>query len=399
MKTAPTFLITLVVFFPSARADWPQWRGPNHDGVSKETNWNPQWQGEPKRLWSAKVGEGFSSMTVAQGRLFTMGRSGRTESVYCLNAGTGRGGWTHGWPSEFKPKYYEGGTSSTPVVDGDAVYVFGQSGELMALTAATGKVLWQKGLADELRLKAGTWGFAGSPLVDGERVIVNAGTHGTAVNKANGKVIWQSGSSETGYATPVPFSSGGKALVAIMGKEHVFAVERGSGRLAWKHPWKTTYDVNAADPIVLNGQMLVSSGYGHGAALLALTNSGASEVWQNAKLRCQMNPGVALGGHVYGFDGQADSKPALVCLDIASGQPTWRQEGLGLGTVVAAGGKLIILSEKGELITAEANPRAFTPISRGQVLSGKCWTVPILANGLLYARNWKGDLVCVDLRK
>ena len=119
MKSIPILLITLLTFFPSARADWAQWRGPNHDGISKETNWNAQWQGEPKRLWSAKVGEGFSSMTVAQGRLFTMGRSGKTETVHCLNAGTGRGGWTHGWPSKFKPKFYEGGTSSTPVVDGE----------------------------------------------------------------------------------------------------------------------------------------------------------------------------------------------------------------------------------------------------------------------------------------
>jgi outer membrane protein assembly factor BamB len=399
MKNILIFLIALPAFFRSARADWTQWRGPNHDGVSKETAWNAQWQGEPKRLWSAKVGEGFSSMTVAQGRLYTLGRAGKTETVHCLDANSGRVLWTHGWPSQFKAKYYEGGTSSTPVVDGNAVYVFGQSGELVALTAAAGKVLWQKNLADELRLKSGTWGFAGSPLVDGERLILNAGTHGTTVNKATGKVLWQSGTSETGYATPVPFSSGGRALAALMGKEHVFAVERATGKLAWKHPWKTNYDVNAADPILLNGQMLISSGYGHGAALLALSNSGATEVWQNTKLRSQMNPGIALGGYVYAFDGHSDSKPALVCLNIATGQPTWRQEGLGLGTVIGAGGKLIILSEKGELITAEANPRAFTPISRAQVLGGKCWTVPTLANGLLYARNWKGDLVCLDLRK
>ena len=238
MKTTPILLITLLAFFPSARADWPQWRGPNHDGVSKETNWNPQWQGEPKRLWSAKVGEGFSSITVAQGRALHHGpqRKNRDRLLpecrdrpWRMDARLAKR-----IQAEILRRRHEqhaGGRWRCGVC-------FRAVGRVDGAAAATGKVLWQKNLADELRLKAGTWGFAGSPLVDGERLIVNAGTHGTAVNKANGKVIWQSGSSETGYATPVPFSSGGKALVAIMGKEHVFAVERASGRLAWKHPGK-----------------------------------------------------------------------------------------------------------------------------------------------------------------
>ncbi|MGI8603354.1 MAG: PQQ-binding-like beta-propeller repeat protein [Verrucomicrobiales bacterium] len=395
--------LTLVLALPAlcttlSAAEWPHWRGPNHDGISKETDWQGKWTGEPKALWRTKVGEGFSSMSIADGRVFTMGITARSEQVFCLDALTGREVWRHSWPSTFKAQFYEGGTSGTPTLEGDRVYVLGLSGELMALEASTGKPVWQKNLAQELKLKAGVWGFVGAPLVDGDRLILNAGTHGTAVDKKTGRVIWSSGTEDTGYSTPLPFEHGGRDLVALMGKENLFAVERATGRLVWKHPWKTKYDVNAADPILAEGQMLVSSGYGHGAALLSMTNNGASVVWENTKLRSMMNPGVLLGGHVYGFDGNADGKPTLTCLELQSGQVRWRQDGLGLGSLLAADGKLIILSEKGELIIAEATPRAFTPLSRAQILGGKCWTVPVLANGLLYARNWKGDLVCIDLR-
>lgn len=400
MKMPIPTLTALLAFPLIVRADWPQWRGPAHDGISKETAWSPQWQGAPKILWRAQVGAGFSSITVAEGRAFTMGLDGKTETVYALSTSTGKIAWKHGWPSVFKAQFYEGGTSGTPIVDNGSVFVLGQSGDLVSLSAATGKVLWQKNLATELGLEIGTWGLTGAPLVDGERLLLNAGTTGTAVNKKSGEVVWKSGTDATGYATPVPFSLGGKPAAAIMGKEAVHVVERASGRVLWSHPWKTKYDVNAADPIVLpGGKMLVSSGYGHGAALLSFDAGGAKEVWKNTKWRAQMNPGVVIGGHVYGFDGQADSRPALVCLEVATGTVAWKQEGLGMGSVIAAGETLIVLSEKGELVTAPASPKGFTPLSRGQILGGKCWTVPTLANGLLYARNWKGEVVCVDMRK
>jgi len=400
MKISVPSLTALLVFPLIARADWPQWRGPGHDGISKESAWNPKWEGEPKLLWSAQIGTGFSSITVADGQAFTMGLDGKTETVYALNRTTGKIAWKHGWPSSFKAQFYEGGTSGTPTVDGGSVFVLGQSGDLLSLAAATGKVQWQKNLATDLGLEIGTWGLTGAPLVDGDRLILNAGTSGTAVNKKTGAVVWKSGAEATGYATPVPFSLAGTAAAALMGKDAVHVVDRASGRVLWSHPWKTKYDVNAADPIVLaGGKMLVSSGYGHGAALLSFDAAGAREVWKNTKFRAQMNPGVVIGGHMYGFDGQADSRPALVCLEVGTGAIAWKQEGLGMGSVIAAGETLIVLSEKGELVTAPATPKGFTPLSRGQILSGKCWTVPTLANGLLYARNWEGKVVCVDLRK
>lgn len=400
MKMTIPPLSVLLVFPLIAQADWPHWRGPAHDGVSKETSWKSTWEKDPKLLWRAKVGAGFSGITVADGRAFTMGLDGKKETVYALDAGSGKSVWKHEWPSVFKAQFYEGGTSGTPTVDGGSVYVLGQSGDLMSLAAATGKAQWKKNIATELGLEIGTWGLTGAPLVDGDRLLLNAGTKGTAVDKRSGAVVWKSGTDATGYSTPVPFVLGGKPAAALMGKDAVHVVDRGSGRVFWSHPWKTQYDVNAADPILLpGGKMLVSSGYGHGAALLSFDERGAKQVWKNKNLRAQMNPGVEIGGYVYAFDGQADRGPSLVCLEAATGSVAWKQDGLGMGSVIAAGETLIVLSEKGELITAPASPKAFTPSARAQILSGKCWTVPTLAKGLLYARNWKGDVVCVDLRK
>ncbi len=402
MKSPAVFCLCvafLATSHPVRATDWPNWRGPNHDGISREASWSATWDGEPKVVWKANVGSGFSSVTVAGGKLYTQGLSGKKEVVHCLDAATGKELWTHSWASDFKPKYYEGGTSSTPTVDGASVHVLGLSAQFACLDAATGKPRWEKDLKEATGAEPGTWGFTGSPLVTtGGRVVVNVGTHGTALDGKTGKILWQSGKEEAGYATPVPFTHGGKLLLAIMGKEHVFAVDPDTGTAAWKHPWKTRYDVNAADPIISGNRMLVSSGYGHGAALLDFATTPPKVVWENEELRSQMNPAVLVDGSVYGFDGNADDKPSLVCLDFATGKVRWR-EALGYGSVLAAGKKLIILTEKGELVTAEATPDAFKPLARAQVIAGKCWTVPTLANGQLIVRNWKGELRCLSLGK
>lgn len=395
MKTP---LLLLCLASTALCADWPHWRGPDHNGISRESDWNARWEGDPPILWKARVAEGFSSMSVADGRLFTMGMEGKKEIVHCLDALTGRELWKHDWPSSFKPQFYEGGSSGTPTVADGTVYVLGLTGEVRALEASSGRLLWQKNIAEELDLKAGTWGFVGAPLVLGDTLVLNAGTHGTALDRRTGKILWKSGPEPTGYSTPLPASPGGTEAVLLMGKEALHAVDPRTGRLLWEQPWKTQYDVNAADPVIWDDRVLISSGYGRGAALVQISGGKPSVLWENRELRTQMNPAVIIEGHAYGFDGNERQNPDLACIDLKTGKAVWRQGGLGHGALAAAGGKLIVLSEKGELIIAPATPEGFQPLSRAQILSGKCWTVPVLANGLLYARNWKGDLVCLDLR-
>ena len=377
--------------------DWHCFHGPDHNNISKEKNWSSAWPADgPKQLWKASVGGGFSSVSVANGRLYTMGVVAGQETVWCLDAVTGKENWKHAYPYVFKPQYYEGGSSVTPTVDGSRVYSLGQAGEFNAFDAVSGKIIWSQNLAKELGVEVPTWGFASSPFVEGDLLIVNAGPRGAAVNKTTGKKVWSSGAAASGYSSAVPFQQNGRRAVAFLAAKEVVAVDPGTGQFLWQHPWKTEYDVNAADPVISGDQAFISSAYGSGCALVRFGVQPPVEVWRNKNLHSHFNSAVLLDGFLYGVDGEAGKAASFKCLDWKTGEVKWSQKGLGLGAVMAADGKLIILSEKGELVIAAASAAAFQPLARAQVLGGKCWTTPVLSHGRIYCRNSKGDLICVD---
>jgi outer membrane protein assembly factor BamB len=383
----------------AAAYDWPCFHGPDHNNISRETNWLGPWPADgPRSLWKGSVGNGFSSVSVAGGRLYTMGVVAGQETVWCLDAATGSAVWKHSYPYVFKPQYYEGGSSVTPTVDGDAVYSLGQAGELICFEAATGKVRWTENVAKDLGLEVPYWGFGGSPLVLGNRLVLNAGSRGTALDKTTGKLIWTNGKGATGYSTAVPFSMAGESAVALFCLREVAGVEVQTGRVLWQYPWKTEYDANVADPVLADGKVFVSSSYKTGCALAQFDPSPVRELWRSKELESHINSAVLLDGFLYGVDGEAYKPASFKCLDWRTGAVKWSHKGLGLGALTAAEGKLIILSEKGELVIAAASPVGFKPLAQAQVLGGKCWTSPVLANGRLYCRNSKGDLVCLALR-
>lgn len=402
----PTILLTACLLGiparPSLAADWPRWRGPDLNGISKETGWTTQFPASgPKVLWKANVGTGFSSIAVANGRAYSMGNKADTDTVYCFDAETGKVLWRHAYPCELLDKYYEGGPGSTPTVDGDRVYTFSKTGELFCLDATGGKVIWSKNLARELGAKLPTWALAGSVLVEGDRLLLNLGDAGTAVDKQTGKVLWTSGKGPAGYATPVPFGSGDDRAVAIFGEKHVCAVRVQDGKELWRHPWKTSYEVNGADPIVLDARgerVFISSGYNRGCALLRIADGKPAVLWENKNMRNQFNPSVRIDGHIYGIDDDAGkNNTSLKCVDLETGAVRW-SEPTRFGSLLAADGKLIVLNERGLLMIVEAAPGAAKVLARAQVLGGKCWTTPALANGRIYCRNAAGDLVCLDVK-
>jgi outer membrane protein assembly factor BamB len=382
---------------PLRAADWPRWRGPDANGISKETGWQSNWPDEgPKRLWKASVGTGFSSITVSQNRAYTMGNSDDADTVYCFDATTGATIWKHSYPSKLDPKYYEGGTSATPTVDGDRVYTMSKTSEMFCLDAAKGTVMWSRNIREATGAAVPTWGFAGSALVQGDRLILNIGKAGTALDKQTGKVLWTSGTNICGYATPVPFTSGKEQRVAIFSWQTLEVVRVADGKSIWSHPWKTLYDINASDPIIAGDQVFISSGCGHGDALLKITDDTPSVVWENKDLQTHFASCIAWQGCVYGVH-DGGEKSELRCLDWNTGALKWSNAEFGKGSITMADGKLIGLSDKGQLIVAEPSPKEFKVISRAQVLGGKCWTVPALANGKIYCRNAKGDVVCLDV--
>jgi outer membrane protein assembly factor BamB len=397
-RRAFVFCGVALLALSASAVDWFRWRGPDLNGISTETEWTTSWPKEgPKQLWKANVGMGFSSMSVADGRLYTLGNKSDRDAVYCFDAAGGKELWKHTYDEPLDPRYYEGGTSSTPTIDGAVVYTLSRKGKLFAFDAATGKVQWTKNIAADLDLEVPEWGFAGSPFVENDLLILNAGTHGVALEKKTGKVLWSTGKNASGYSTPVPFMVNGRRAVVLFAAQHLAAVETKTGKEIWTFPWKTSYDVNAADPIIAGEKMFISSGYRTGGALLSLAGGSPSVLWKNQNMHNQLNACVLIENHLYGTSGQSGYAGDLRCVDFNTGEVKWKEASAGLGALMAAGGKLIVLSEKGELIIAEATPEKFKPLARAQVLGGKCWTTPVLSNGRIYCRNSQGALVCVDV--
>lgn len=398
-------VLVIVILFANSTvakgADWPIYRGPQHNGFTKETDWSHNFPDSgPQQLWKKSIGIGFSSMTISNGRIYTMGNSGKSgpnanqDTVFCFDADTGNEIWKHTYSCPLEPKYYEGGTLSTPTVDGQSVYTISKMGHLFCLDADNGNVKWQKNMNKDLGFKLPTWHFAGSPLVIDNMLILNLGDAGVALNKINGDIIWHNGKDICGYATPVPFEMDGQKCVTLCTASHITGVRISDGKVLWKSPFENRVKVNAADPVIVGNEVFVSSGYDRGCVKIKVNGSNVETLWDNKNMRNHMNCSIYYKGYLYGFD-----ESALTCLDFRDGSIKWTQRSLGKGALMmSADGRMIIISDKGELAIARANPEKFDLISSAQILpKAKCWTTPILANGKIYARNTNGDLVCVDV--
>jgi len=379
-------------------ADWPNFRGPNHNGISNETGWSATWPEKgPKILWQKSIGTGFCSIAVSNGRAYTMGNIKDNDILYCFEADTGREVWKKSYPCPLFKKDHEGGPAATPTVNGDSVYTFSKNGDAIRFKTETGQIVWHKNLTKELRIEQPTWYFAGSPFVIDNLIILNAGTAGIALNKADGSVVWTNGNGPCGYATAVSFTMDNKKCVAIFGSRDIFGLVAATGEQVCQFPWKTSYDINAANPIISGDTIFISSGYNKGCALLKIGQGKLTEIWRNKNMCNHVSSCVLWEGHIYGFNGQQGDGGKLTCLNYKTGEVKWSQRGMGTGSLMLADGKLIMLSNRGKLVTAPASPEGFKELSSAQILTGKCWTVPVLANGRIYARNAGGDLVCVDV--
>ncbi len=379
--------------------DWNCWRGSNRNGISREVDWSDAWpEAGPKLLWKTQVGIGFSSMVVSGGRLWTIGNSDDTDSVFCFDAMTGNLIWQHRYSCPLDDRFFEGGPTSTPTIDGSSVFVLSRTGDILSLSTQTGDVQWSKNLPSDLGVDVPGWGFAGSPLVLGDQLILSVGQSGMALNKSDGEIVWQS-EGEAGYMTPLPVKSqAGQSIVIASGKFY-HAVDAETGSVQWRHRWLTTFGCNAADPIVDRDRLFISSGYNRGSALLDVSSEAPVVLWETKEFQNQWSSSVLINGFLYGIDGNDTGERSFKCLAFESGSIRWSFEGLGSASLLAAGDRLIVLSDQGELMVAPATPDGFKPTARAQVLNGKCWTVPVLANGLIYCRNAAGDLVCLDVRK
>ncbi|MDA1051440.1 MAG: PQQ-like beta-propeller repeat protein [Planctomycetota bacterium] len=379
--------------------DWPRWRGPTRDGISRESQLSVEWPAAgPPVLWRANVGTGFSSIVVASGRAFTLGNRDNTDTVYCFEAETGDTRWTHSYEAPLNDKFFDGGPTSTPTVDENVVYTLSRAGNAICFDAASGEVRWSKNIAEEASVRVPGWGFGGSPVVFGNKLLLAVGETGAAVDKRTGELLWSSADKDAGYATPLPFQHDGNWLALIASGKYFHAVDIATGEEQWRYKWLTRFGCNAADPILSGDTVFISSGYNRGSALLKLTEGEPEDVWKSKDFQNQFSSSVLIDGYLYGIDGDTTGERLLKCVELASGKIQWSESGFGSGALIAAGSHLIILSETGELAVAGASPTEFKSLAKATVLQGKCWTAPTLAHGRVYCRSADGDVVCVDLK-
>ncbi len=376
--------------------EWPKWRGPTGDGVTTETDWNRQALDTPVVLWSASVGKGYSSFAVVNDRVYTMGNVSHRDFIWCLDAESGDQIWSYTYACETGS--YPG-PRATPTVVGDLVYTVSRAGHVICLHADTGAVVWDTNIVERYGAGLPTWGLAGSACIEGDLLILNVGHAGMALDRHTGERKWSTGREAGGYATPVPFTSGGVRYVAILGRRALSGVEPTTGRIAWSYPWVTATDVNAADPMIIGDRIFISSAYGKGCAMIRITDSGPEELWHNTNMQNHFASSVYYNGLIYGMDGDVRRRDGgLVCLNPEDGEVVWRRK-MSTGSVSVAGGTLVIMDDSGLISFAAASDTGFELYSRTTVLVRLTWTPPVLSGGRLYCRNLNGSVVCLDLRE
>ncbi len=393
MRPTPLVLCLSLASSAASSDDWTRWGGPQRTGVSNEADWDAV--GRAKPLWSTEVGLGYSSVVVRGNRLYTIGhdKEAKVDVVRCLDAETGAEVWFHDYPAKLWDLYHGGGTLTTPTLDGERLFTAEREGQLFCFQAADGKVLWTKDQAKEFGLELPTWGLSASPYVHGDLVVMNVGPV-IAYDKASGEVKWKSAKDYGhAYSTPAPLVWKGEECLAVFGGDGLVLLALDDGAELAFAGWETGYAVNAMTPVVAGSRVFISSGYERGCELLELADGGFEVVWESKVMRNHMSGSILWDEHLYGFD-----ESVLKCIDL-EGTEVWRERGLGKGALMIADGRLIVLSEGGELVIAEASPQEFAELSRAKVLDGSvCWTMPVLANGRIYCRNHAGTLVCLDHR-
>ena len=398
MKIVAVSALALVASTTLA-ADWLHYRGPSHNGATLEKITAFPTDG-PKELWRVQVGIGLSSVTVAGNRAYTAGYKDGQEIVYCLDVATGKVVWSHGWVAKLRDNLFEGGPRATPTVSGERVYMVGNEGQVVCLDAASGKLAWEKNLVADFGGKRPEWGFSGAPTVDGANVLLDSGGAGAstiALHKLTGALAWKAGDDGAGYGPVILAELGGKRTALVFKAKALVALDHSTGAELWRQTWETNYDVNAASPVVAGDKVFLTSGYGKGATALRITAGKPEQLWFNKSLRAHFNSPVVVGGFAYGMDGTADPKAPLVCVDLENGETKWKSKDVQGGSLILAGDKLLILTETGDIVLADPSPSGYKEISRKHVLGARNWVQPTLANGRIFARNNKGELVALGL--
>ncbi len=381
---------------------WTDFRGPHRDGHYRERPILTSWPaGGPKPLWKQPIGGGYASFVAANGRAFTIEQRGPEEVVAAYDVRTGRELWTSRWTAAFREQMGGDGPRATPTWFGNRLYALGGQGELRCLDEATGALVWRTNILQDAGATNLQWGMAASPLIVDEVVVVlPGGPNGQSVvayDRRTGTRAWSAQGDQQAYSSPMLVTLAGVRQIVVFSGTRLMGLSPDRGTLLWEHPWKTEYDMNASQPLVVaDNRILVSSGYGKGAAVLELTAApgglSVHEVWRNNRMKNQFTSSLLHEGFLYGLD-----ESILACLDATTGEVKWKGGRYGYGQVLLASGHLIVLTEDGQMALVRATPERHEELVRFPVLDGKTWNHPAMAGGILLVRNIN-EMAAFDLR-
>ena len=389
--------------------DWPCWGGAKFDNRSEVTGIRTDFSGGLRKLWAVHYlcqgdkASTWSAPVVRGNRVIVPGRGPGADLVFCLDSETGTLVWHGSYEARSVAKHGPG-PRATPCIDGDRVYTFGRSGDLVCWRLLDGKMLWRVNVGD-VGGKMPSWGYASSPLVHGQTVIVQAGGEATAVacDKATGKMVWKWASPDGrgGYAAPRPMQVGDATQLLIFHATGLAGLNPETGQELWNVDWPTSYGVNAATPVVAGNTVFITSAYEEGCAALEVSPDGATSTWTCKNIASHHSDPAIIDGYVYSYSGHSNqNRGDLVCLKLADGAEQWRTREVGHGTMIQVDGHLLCLGGKGDLCLIRPDPAGFKKVTEmpGALphVGKHAWTRPVIANGRLYLR-YRQTLICYEL--
>ena len=372
---------------------WTDFRGPARDGVYRERRISLDWPAKGLTpVWKQPVGGGYASFVAAKGRAFTIEQRASQEVVAAYDMATGRELWTTAWAATFREPMGGDGPRATPAWHEGIVYALGGAGELRALEEATGKTIWRTNILTDAGAANLQWGMSAAPLIVDDTVVVLPGGRGgqsvVAYNRRTGKRAWSALDDQASYSSPMLVTLAGVRQIVVFTAGRLAGITPAGGELLWEFPWKTQYDVNASQPLILgSNRVFISTGYGSGAALIELTPAsdgrlGVREMWRSNRMKNQFTSSLFHDGFIYGLD-----ESILACIDAATGELKWKGGRYGYGQVMLAEGHLIVLTEEGDLALVRATPERHVELVRFRALEGKTWNLPAISDGFLLIRN------------
>lgn len=384
-QSAPAFSVT----DKNAKSDWPNWRGRNYDGAAPAKNVFNFTKGYGlKAVWKKTLGQAYSSVSISEGRAFTMFSDTAFDYLIAFDAQTGAELWRYKIDSMFVGQGgSHNGPSSTPLVYGNAVYALGRKGQFFALDVKTGKKLWETNLLKEHHGLLPFHGFTTSPIMLGEVLVLETGgTKSNAIsgfNKNNGKLLWSAGTDTVNYQSPIFASINGQPQLLFAGDKYVYGLDHKSGKKLWE--FHHNYNSQSFTPLPAGANRIMLMG-GRESMLLEVSNAGENfhtrELWKSREIKQTLTPTVHHEGYLYGYSGAF-----LTCVNAATGERVWRSRPPGDGFLILVDGHLVVLTKTGELHIAAASPAGYQEKASLKLFEGPTWTPPSFAEGRIYARS------------